>query len=70
MVVSNFAIADESLIEKGQIAESDHMQKLSAERAEYQAMLRKLAMYWRLQRFMEALKRIFIPSLWLSPITR
>ncbi len=62
MVVSNVAHADEPLIEKGQIAEADTMQKLSAESAEYQAMLRKLAKYGRLQRFIEALKKDIYPE--------
>jgi SAM-dependent methyltransferase len=62
MVVSNFAHADEPLLEKGQIAEADYMQKLSAESAEYQAMLRKLAKYGRLQRFIEALKKDIYPE--------
>ncbi len=62
MVVSNVAHADESQTEKGQIAEADYMQKLSAESAEYQAMPPKLAKYGRLQRFMEALKKDIYPE--------
>ncbi len=46
LMVSNLATADaltKLLIEKGLITEAEFMQKLSAERAGYQEMLRKIS---------------------------